>query len=56
MPHISVGYPPNPSYRLRQRRPEWTPWLAVVEEIDEQIDDPAWDATIPARPGRIARA
>ncbi|HUE87817.1 MAG TPA: formate dehydrogenase accessory protein FdhE [Vicinamibacterales bacterium] len=29
---------------LKQGRPEWTPWLAVVAEICEQANDPVWDA------------
>ncbi len=34
--------------RLKQDRPEWTPWLSVVAEMIEQMADPVWDATVPA--------
>ena len=33
---------------LRRRRPEWAPWLAVVEEVLREIASPAWDAMVPA--------
>jgi FdhE protein len=35
---------------LKQGRPEWTPWLNVVAEVSAQASDPAWNATVPARP------
>ena len=34
---------------LKQGRPEWAPWLAVVAEICDQTHDPVWDATVPPR-------
>ena len=33
---------------LRRQRPEWEPWLRVVEEILREAEDPAWDAVVPA--------
>jgi FdhE protein len=33
---------------LRRQRPEWEPWLRVVEEILREAEDPAWDAIVPA--------
>jgi hypothetical protein len=33
---------------LKRQRPEWGPWLVVVEEILREAGDPAWDAAIPA--------
>ena len=35
-------------HTLKQGRPEWTPWLAVVAEVCEQMTDSVWDATVPA--------
>jgi FdhE protein len=32
---------------LRRQRPEWEPWLVVVEEILREAADPAWDGAIP---------
>ena len=34
---------------LRQRRPEWSPWLAVVEEVLRETTNPTWDASVPDR-------
>src|SRR5690349_2290711 len=34
---------------LTRERPEWKPWLAVVEETLRQSDAPDWDAAVPAR-------
>lgn len=33
---------------LKSQRPEWKPWLVVVEEIQREAANPAWDAAIPA--------
>jgi FdhE protein len=33
---------------LRQKRPEWEPWLVVVAEIFREAAAPIWDATVPA--------
>jgi FdhE protein len=33
---------------LKQRRTEWAPWLAVVEEALRETGDPKWDAAVPA--------
>ena len=35
--------------RLTRERPEWKPWLAVVEETFRDSDAPDWDAVVPAR-------
>jgi FdhE protein len=36
---------------IERRNPEWAPWLAVVREVLEEIEDPGWDAAVP--PGAI---
>ena len=33
---------------LKRQRPEWGPWLAVVEETLREAEAPAWDAAVPA--------
>jgi FdhE protein len=33
---------------LRRERPEWEPWLAVVDEILREAGNPAWEAAVPA--------
>jgi FdhE protein len=33
---------------LKRQRPEWQPWLAVVEEILRETRAPAWEAAVPA--------
>lgn len=33
---------------LKRQRPEWAPWLAVVEEVMREVGTPAWDAAVPA--------
>lgn len=35
---------------LRQTRPEWMPWLAVVDEAVRGIGDTSWESTMPATP------
>lgn len=39
-----------PLDRLRQRQPEWGPWLAVVEEALRDVPARAWEAAVPAAP------
>jgi FdhE protein len=36
---------------LKNRRPEWMPWLSVVEEILREVADSRWDALVPGRTG-----
>jgi FdhE protein len=33
---------------LRNRHPEWQPWLAVIQEVFQQIGAAKWDALVPA--------
>jgi FdhE protein len=33
---------------LRRERPEWEPWLIVVDEILREAGSPAWEAAVPA--------
>jgi FdhE protein len=33
---------------LRRERPEWEPWLVVVDEIVREAASPVWDAAVPA--------
>ena len=33
---------------LKQQRPEWSPWLAVVEEVVRETGASAWDAAVPS--------
>ena len=33
---------------LKRQRPEWTPWLAVVEEVLREAATSEWDAAVPA--------
>jgi FdhE protein len=33
---------------LRRERPEWEPWLVVVDEILREAGSPAWEATVPS--------
>jgi FdhE protein len=35
---------------LRRQRPEWEPWLRVVEEILREAGNPAWETAVPAAP------
>ena len=32
---------------LKLQRPEWLPWLAVVEEVVREADAPRWDRAVP---------
>jgi FdhE protein len=34
---------------LKRQRPEWSPWLSVVEEIVREVGKPVWDAAVPGR-------
>jgi FdhE protein len=36
---------------LKRQRPEWSPWLAVVEEILGETASTRWDAAVPNPPG-----
>jgi FdhE protein len=40
---------------LKRQRPEWEPWLAVVEEILREATTPTWDVAVPAGSGAAAR-
>ena len=43
--------------RLKRLRPEWDPWLTVVEEVVRESAAPAWDAAVsPVAPGQIPNA
>ena len=33
---------------LKRQRPEWEPWLALVEEILREAQTPAWDTAVPS--------
>jgi FdhE protein len=33
---------------LRRKRPEWAPWLVVVDEIVRETGAPMWDAAVPS--------
>ena len=35
---------------LKRRRPEWTPWLTLVQEALGECSNEAWNAVVPARP------
>jgi FdhE protein len=34
---------------LKQRHPEWQPWLAVVQAVLSETANPHWDALVPSR-------
>jgi FdhE protein len=36
---------------LKRRRPEWSPWLAVVEQIHRESTASRWDAAVPEEHG-----
>jgi FdhE protein len=40
---------------LKRRHPEWQAWLAVIHEMIEAIDDPAWEAIVPALPHQAGK-
>ena len=33
---------------LKRQRPEWSPWLSVVEEMLREVGKPLWDAAVPS--------
>lgn len=35
---------------LQRRQPEWSPWLAVVEEVHRETTDTCWELAVPDRP------
>jgi FdhE protein len=35
---------------LERRHPEWTPWLAVLRAVLDELRDAGWDATVPQEP------
>jgi FdhE protein len=37
---------------LRRERPEWEPWLAVVDEILREAGSPAWEGAVPSAPAQ----
>jgi FdhE protein len=41
---------------LKRQRPEWAPWLAVVEEALREAGTAEWDAAVPAVPAVTAGA
>jgi FdhE protein len=41
---------------LKRKRPEWQPWLAVVEEVLREAGTSEWDAAVPADIGLGAEA
>lgn len=41
---------------LKRRRPEWTPWLTVVQEAMNESGNPAWDAVVPVRSSTLSGA
>jgi FdhE protein len=45
---MSVPAPDAALNGLRRERPEWEPWLAVVDEIVREAGSPAWEAAVPA--------
>lgn len=40
---------------LKRRQPEWSPWLAVVEEIQRETTDTRWEMAVPERREVLAR-
>ena len=39
--------PETALYDLKRQRPEWAPWLAVIEEIVRETKNPSWEAAVP---------
>jgi FdhE protein len=39
---------PDTLHGLKRQRPEWEPWLAVIEEIVRETASPRWEASVPA--------
>ena len=44
-----TGLPDTNLKDLERRRPEWEPWLAVIQEVLSESTDDKWDALVPAR-------
>lgn len=40
---------------LKEQRPEWGPWLAVVDEVVREAANEGWSAAVPAAPPAAAR-
>src|SRR5688500_16714741 len=40
--------PDTALHGLKRQRPEWEPWLAVVEEILREAGTHTWDVAVPA--------
>jgi FdhE protein len=38
---------------LKRKRPEWSPWLAVVEEVLKESTNERWEACVPAAPAAV---
>jgi FdhE protein len=41
---------------MRRQRPEWTPWLGVIEVILRESVPPAWDQSVPDQPDHRSNA
>jgi FdhE protein len=39
--------PETALHGLKRQRPEWEPWLAVIEEIVRETASPGWEASVP---------
>ena len=39
--------PVSPMDALRRRRPEWSPWLDVVDQVQREIASSRWDSAVP---------
>jgi FdhE protein len=39
--------PDTALHGLKRQRPEWEPWLAVIEEIVRETASPRWEASVP---------
>lgn len=35
---------------IKRERPEWSPWLAVVEKVIQDATDPRWELSVPGGP------
>jgi FdhE protein len=41
---------------LKRQRPEWSPWLAVVDAVLREASDPRWEAAVPDVPAARGRS
>jgi FdhE protein len=41
----------NGMQNLKRRHPEWEPWLAIVQQVLGETDNPEWDAAVPVCAG-----